>query len=413
MNHNAPILIPVSAIQAARKLLTRIRFEHAQRHVLSHVLATVDATGLTLAVTDLKHWLETRIPVTITPEASFRFLIPAAGMAAAIRGDKGTSVSFDTSGHSDNSALKVVVTRGGILTESFYNSGTAWDFPTRPTFDGRLTNVPKETMLALQTVAGCASTDASWPILNGVLFSPDDEGVLIATNRILLAGAPARFAGRQFILPNVGVHVLGFPDFIARDAAILQPEGADKEAEELRVQFRSGPHTLIATAIAGNYPNYRKVIPREFLADATFPEMQRSAVISWLKSLDGRSPTVRFSWETPGHLTLTHWDSGTAQATIRVPISVSGEDQPPAIAFKSRYLADALSIGNTLRLTDGVSPGMMTDASGKYCVIMPCRVTDEIVDEPAEEVADNNAHCVAPSENNTRIHTGGTEDSQL
>jgi len=181
----------------------------------------------------------------------------------------------------------------------------------------------------------------------------------------------------------VAVHVLAYPDFTDRDATLLQPE----EAENLHVQFRSGPHTLIARTIKGNYPNYRQVIPREFLADATISEFHRPAVISWLKSLDGRSPTVRLTWKTPGHLTLTRWESGTAQATIRVPVSVSGKDQPPAISFNSRRLADALTIGNTLRLIDGMSPGMMADASGKYCVIMPCRVTDEIT-EPAEEVAD-------------------------
>ena len=399
MNLYNPIVIPVSAIQAARKLLTRIRFGDANLPVLSHVLATVDASGLTLAVTDLDHWLETRIPATITPEAPARFLIPAAALAAAVRGDKNSDVRLYTSGTAEIPALRLTVTRGGLSVESVYQPVTASEFPERPVLDGRITTVPKETFQALQTVAPCASTDASRHVLNGVLFSANDGGTLIATNRVLLACAPARFAGRQFILPSVAVQVLGFPDFIARDAAIIQPEETDKDAGKLRVQFCSGPHTLIATAIAGNYPNYRKVIPREFLTDATFHEI--SAVISWLKSLDGRSPTVRLTWETPGHLTLTQWKSGTVHATIRVPVSVSCGDQPPAISFGSRHLAKALVIGNTLRLTDGVSPGMMSDASGKYCVIMPCRCIDEIVDEPAEEAADNNAPYGAPSERNS------------
>ena len=62
---NMNILIPVSAIQAARKLLTRVRFERLKLPVLSHVLATLDAAGLTMAVSDLDHWLETRIPASI------------------------------------------------------------------------------------------------------------------------------------------------------------------------------------------------------------------------------------------------------------------------------------------------------------------------------------------------------------
>jgi hypothetical protein len=50
-------------------------------------------------------------------------------------------------------------------------------------------------------VAGCASTDATRYVINGVLFSPDNGGTLIATNGRQLAGAPARVTGREFILP--------------------------------------------------------------------------------------------------------------------------------------------------------------------------------------------------------------------
>jgi len=129
-----------------------------------------------------------------------------------------------------------------------------------------------------------------------------------------------------------------------------------------------------------------QVIPHEFLADATIPETHRPALISWLRTLDGRSPTVHLTWETPGHLTLTHWDSGMAQATIKVPVGISGEVQPPAISFAPRYLAEALAIGPVLRLIDGISPGLTANQSGCYCVIMPCRFT-EVAEEAGDKAA--------------------------
>ena len=55
------ITIPVSAIQTARKLLTRIHFERLKLPMLNHVLATIDAAGLTLAVTAFEHCMEIRI----------------------------------------------------------------------------------------------------------------------------------------------------------------------------------------------------------------------------------------------------------------------------------------------------------------------------------------------------------------
>ena len=366
------ITIPVSAIQAARKLLTRIHFERLKLPVLSHVLATIDAAGLTLAVSDLDHWLETRLSAVIDPLEPTRFLIPAAALAAAARGDKGGSVQFECTSTPDQNhpMLKLTVTCGRMPVETVYQPEPASGFPQRPTIQGRITALPKETLLALRTVAGCASTDATRYVLNGVLFSPDHGGILIATDGKRLAGAPARFAGLEFILPSAAVHVLGFADFTARDATIQQPD----KGTGPHVQFRSGPHTLIARTIEGSYPNYRQVIPDEFLADATIPETHKPALISWLRSLEGKGSwknPVRLTWGKPGHLTLTLRDSDGTGTHIHVPVTIT--NRPPAISLDPTFLADALEIGSTLRLIDGISPGMTTDATGNFCVLMPCR----------------------------------------
>jgi len=182
------------------------------------------------------------------------------------------------------------------------------------------------------------------------------------------------------------VHVLGFPDFTARDAAIRQPE----EGKEPHIQVRSGPHTFIARAIEGNYPNYRQVIPHEFLANATIPESQRPALITWLRSMESKGDSVRLTWKNPGHLTLTLTlrDSDTPGAQIHVPVSITG--QPPAISFKPKVLADALAIGSTLRLIDGMSPIKATDPSGSFCVLTPWRC---VAEDAAESAA---GHASAP-----------------
>ena len=395
--HPMNITIPVSAIKAARKLLTRIHFERLKLPVLTHVLATIDAAGLTLAVSDLDHWLETRLPATINPfpPDSTRFLIPAAALAAAARGDQGSTVQFEGPSTSDPNKpafkLKLTVVCGKMPAETVYQPEPASGFPERPAIQGHITTVPKETFAALQTVAGCASTDATRYVLNGVLFSPDDGGTLIATNGRQLAGAPARVTGREFILPNTAVHVLGFPDFTARDAAIQQPDNGKGP----HIQFRSGPHTLIARTIEGNYPNYRQVIPRDFLADATIPETHRPALISWLRSLDGKNGHgnyVRLTWEKPGHLTLTLRSSDDTDSHIHVPVTISGESRPPVIAFAPGYLADAFEIGSTLRLIDGLSPGMASDPSGSFCVLMPCRC---VAEAGPEQVAQTQVPAIA------------------
>ena len=177
------LTIPVFHISAARKLLTRLRFERFTLPVLTHVLATIDTAGLTLAVTDLDHWLETRVPATIDPFTPGRFLIPAEALKAAARGDKGSSAHFAYAETADGTTLTLTTSCCGLSVKSVYHLAvTAEDFPARPIVEGRITAMPKETFAALGIVAGCASTDATRYVLNGVHFTPEDGGMLIATD---------------------------------------------------------------------------------------------------------------------------------------------------------------------------------------------------------------------------------------
>jgi DNA polymerase III sliding clamp (beta) subunit (PCNA family) len=106
------LIIPINSLRAARKLLTRIRFERLKLPVLTHVLATIDAAGLSLAVTDLDHWLEIRIPAALPSHAPTSFLIPAAALAAAARGDRGSSVRIDCGGDPEKPTLRLTVPCG-------------------------------------------------------------------------------------------------------------------------------------------------------------------------------------------------------------------------------------------------------------------------------------------------------------
>jgi len=58
---------------------------------------------------------------------------------------------------------------------------------------------------------------------------------------------------------------------------------------------------------------------------------------------------------------------------------------PPVIAFNPRVLADALEIGSTLCLSEGLTPGVCRHPSGRFCVIMPCRITGEVADAGGEK----------------------------
>jgi len=161
------LTIPTSAIVAARKLLTRIRFERHTLPVLKHVLATIDNVGLSLAVTDLDHWLETRVPATIDPLTPGRFLIPAEALKAATRGDKKSQAHFAVESTADGITLTLTAKCGGLVVKTIHHVESVDDFPARPAVEGRIQALPKETFARMGTIGnGPARKSHCHPILD-------------------------------------------------------------------------------------------------------------------------------------------------------------------------------------------------------------------------------------------------------
>ena len=100
--------------------------------------------------------------------------------------------------------------------------------------------------------------------------------------------------------------------------------------------------------------------------DGILVKLMAKFVVCWLRG--GR---VRLSVERSGELTLSRSGAQGIAATLRVPATIIGI--PPAISFHPGYLAEALEIGGTLRLSDEMSPGMTEGPGGRFCVVMPLR----------------------------------------
>ena len=179
----AIISIFASELLSARRILTRLGFERLKSPLLTHVLVTIEDGAMTLAVTDGVHWLESRIPDTTSRNETGRFLMPAKALGDAARSGTGKLVLLNFSDGPGKPALLVTISGRSTQTRTIYPTEPADGFPDRPVVAGRATLVPKETMLALQTVAICASRNVSPnPNLCGVLFNPGDGGAVVASD---------------------------------------------------------------------------------------------------------------------------------------------------------------------------------------------------------------------------------------
>jgi DNA polymerase-3 subunit beta len=369
--------IPTNTLRDAKRLFGKLRHQRRTLPVLTHVLLSAGPGGVCLAVTDHDHWLEIRV----SDEGSEpqRFLIPPDAMDAACRADRGSLARFTPAGGRRSAAIRLATVQAGIEAGSVHPTLDPGEFPEKPVMIGEDFTVPPATLANLSVVSGCASKDPSREILNGVFFTPEDGGRLVATDGRRLACGPAVVPPHEFVLPNLAVAVLEQPAFSSDLVTVTWLEAKDPE-ECQSIAFRCGRHLLVARTIIGNYPNYRQVIPAHAREIAVIPHDRRPGVIAWLRGVGSPNSTdesVRLDWKTgsradSGRLTLTHRDRDGHSAAITVPVEIHGN--PPVIAFNAGFLADGLEIGSTLCLSDELSPGICRHPAGRFCMIMPLRV---------------------------------------
>jgi DNA polymerase III sliding clamp (beta) subunit (PCNA family) len=200
------ILIPSNTLRDAKRLFSRLRHTRSKLPVLTHLLVTADLQGIRLAATDLDHWLE--LQVSDDSMEPISFLLPPAAMDNACRADKGSLVAFTASGGRRSHLVGLSLVQGGIEVSSVHPTPDPLEFPARPAVEGETFEAPPATLQSLATVAVCASSDSSRQILNGVLFTPEERGQLVATDGRRLACTPAAVPPHSFVLPNLAVSIL-------------------------------------------------------------------------------------------------------------------------------------------------------------------------------------------------------------
>jgi DNA polymerase III sliding clamp (beta) subunit (PCNA family) len=363
------IQLPSNTLRDAKRLFGRLKHLRCKLPVLNHLLLTAGQNGIQLAATDLGLWLETRI--SDLPIDSTSFLIPPAALEAACRADKGSLVSFTSGGSKNSRELRLTLTNGGIPTTSVYPTLDPGELPARPPTSGTVTELPPATLQGLTDIAGCASSDTTRQIINGVLFTPEDGGRLVATDGRRLACCPATVPAQEFVLPAAACRILGHPDFTVGSATVTWID--HKEPEKRHVAIQCGRHLLVSRPLVGNFPSYKQVIPANAEHLAVIPHDRKPGLVAWLRSLGKDQFSVRLDWHKRGQLTLSHRDANGHSATMQVPVEIHGN--PPVTAFNARYLSDALEIGSTLCLSDELSPGICRHPTGRFCVLMPMHVT--------------------------------------
>jgi DNA polymerase III subunit beta len=342
----------------------------ASMPILGNILLETTKNGVKLAATDLELGIEAYVAGTVKEGG-------AVTLPARILTDIVTNLPI--------ASVDVMVAEGeskaSITSENvrFEILGLpATDFPLMPSGDGNVVVTLDAGLLRtmIRQTSFAVSTDETRPFLTGVYLVIDgDSGHMVATDGGRLAVRRAKVGGAKgkiaAIVPSKImaelVRVLGS---VEGEVSVVSHEN--------QLIFALPGMRFISRLIAGQFPNYEQVIPKEFKQRITVGTERllrgvRRASITARDSanvvrLNAAEGTLTVSSNTP--------DVGKAQEDIEVKI----EGDPIPVAFNAKFLMDALANIDApnvhFDLTGPLSPGALhpTDNAEYVYVLAPVRV---------------------------------------
>jgi|SRR5665647_804370 len=259
---------------------------------------------------------------------------------------------------------------------SVVNGIVADDFPVMPEIaNGKRWSVPGAVLKrALQQVVFAASGDESRPVLTGVYVHTGENTLYMA------ATDSYRLAEKQLGKNTEDIQLL-IPATAMQDLLrIVGDFDGDVQVthDDQQILFHVGDVDLVARLLEGKYPDYRKLIPKEFAVSAT---LKRADFVNITKV------SSLFARESAGSVTL-HVDEDTKTVSIRSIASQLGENTANAtakvkgsgnITLNSRYLLDGLQALSGDTVTFGFNGKLEAtllkdDADSGYShIIMPLK----------------------------------------
>lgn len=363
------------AINIANRLIS----QKAQLPVLQNILFSARSGKLTLSATNLETGITIEVGAKVEEEGDTT--IPGKIAVEFINNlpqDKASLVSDEKTLKIDCAGYRATI-----------NSMPASDFPPPV----RLKNKPQLVWqgdvfsLASGQVVFAAAQDENRPTLNGILVVLKDSKLrLVATDGYRLSlkeleTEPTKNKeGTKFLVPSRA--------FLEAGKIAAEKEVGEKEKKEEvgisllpegnQVVFSWEDIELSTRLIDGQFPDYEKIIPKDFNTKAIFDKNETLRAV--------KSAAV-FARDSANIIRLKIGKSGmeisanTAQIgenTIAVSAEVSGEENE--IAFNSRFLLDFLNCVTSERIimksSGNLAPGVFQQEkdSSFLHLIMPVRV---------------------------------------
>ena len=343
--------------------------------ITSNVLISTEHGRIKLAATNLDIALSCWIGGQIEEEGAIT--VPSRLITDFVNSLPAEKISLTLSPRSKQ--VKLVCARN----EATIGGMDADDFPPIPSVEGDTLEIDAKMLReAITQVVFSAATDDSRPVLTGVdIVVEGDQLTMAAADGFRLAVRTLKLkkkvAEKQEVI--VPARALSELNRLLQDQD--EPVQMTFNANKTQVLFKLKDVELVAQLIQGTFPDYSRLIPKEWGSRAVVEvrDFLQETKIASIFARDG-SGIVRITFEggddgTPGHMTVAARAEEIGDNTGALDATVEGE--PSKIAFNGKYLQEVLAVldgGRVALETTGPSqPGVIRpiDSDNYVHVVMP------------------------------------------
>lgn len=340
--------------------------------ILENIYLEVENQGVTLAATNLEISITMRIDADVQNEG--KMTLPAKTLLSWVNlAQKGPLTCTKQDGES-----VLLETQGSKTT---IKGQSPEDFPTLPIVEKkeRFTLTEKEVKKALDEVLFAADAAGSRPILTGILFTTEDEKlVLVGTDSYRLSEKRVHFKDA----PEEKLRCVIPVKTLLELERILDGEG-DEVIEIIlsahQILFFYKGVRLVSRLLEGEFPNYKQILPK---MDGKVIQIPRQECIQTVKRVgifarENNNNIKLFFSETTLKITTDATEMGTEESTLEYE-GEKIEDQ--VLALNSQFLLDALMVIKEEKvefvLGEGLNPVTIRSPKEKdfLHIIMPLKV---------------------------------------
>lgn len=338
--------------------------------VLSGVRLSLTGSRLEITGTDIELWITVSVDVDGSQDGAT--VVPAKIAQEVVRSLRSGAMSCEVQDET------FAITSGRF--SSTIRTLPVEEYPSLPSISEASVTLDASTLAeALHQVVPAASSDDARPILTGVFFASEGDGLrLVATDSYRLAvrdvsGIGVLDENQKVLVPSRALREV---ERLLSAASSLTMRLSERDAS-FEVTSPDSTTRLTTRLIEGDFPNYRQLIPSEHPNELSVSREALGEAVRRVKLMAKDGTPVRLSMSQDG-LELVAVTQDVGQASEAIDAKYVGEDL--TVAFNPDYLLDGIEIATgdevTLSTLDGLKPAVLRSAesSAFLYLLMPVRV---------------------------------------